>query len=79
MENFITTDLVLATVLSYFGENLSDTNKNEKGEIEFIFSKTTDLEQLVKSFALDELTVSPRRFSIVLKDMKKILYTQKIN
>lgn len=77
MEEFRTTDLVLASVLTYFAQSMSDISRNEKKEIEFIFQTTSDLQQLTKSFSLGELTVEPRRFSVVLKDLKKILYTQK--
>jgi hypothetical protein len=77
MQKFRTTDLILASTLAYFGQSLIEVNKNIRGEVEFIFHENSDLKEIVNQFNLSELQVSPRRFAVVLKDMKKILYTQK--
>lgn len=77
MKNFITTDLVLTATLAYFGQNLLDVKKDIGNDVEFIFDETPDIKQLMKSFSLGELTVEPRRFAIVLKDVKKNIYLQR--
>lgn len=77
IKNFSTNDITIASVLAYFGQELVEVNKNIRGDIEFSFRQSPDLQDIVKGFSLEELSVNPRRFSIVLKDMKKILYTYK--
>jgi hypothetical protein len=64
-------------VLAYFGEEMMDTGKNSKGDIEFIFNQSPNLQDLIKAYSMNELSVNPRQFSVALKDVKKIIYSQK--
>ena len=76
-EQYKTTDMTIAAVLAYFGEEMVDAGKNSKGDIEFTYNQTTNLVDLVKAYSLDEIQISPRRFAIALKDMKRVVYAYK--
>lgn len=76
-EPYKTSDMTIASVLAYFGQEMIDIDKTDKGDIEFIFRQSENLSDLVKAYMLDEISVSPKRFSVVLRDIKKILYTAK--
>jgi len=78
-EKFVISDMALASVLIFFGEPMIDVKKNDKDEIEFIFNQSLDLQNLVKGYSLGELSVEPRRFALVMKEIKKIIFTQKNN
>jgi len=78
-EQFITNDMTMSAVLIFFGEMMVDVQKNENQEVEFIFNQSLDLQDLVKAYSLGELNVEPRRFSVVLRDVKKIIFVQKNN
>ncbi|MFH0969747.1 MAG: DUF5659 domain-containing protein [Patescibacteria group bacterium] len=78
-EKWVTHDMTVAATLVYFGESIVDIQKNFQGNIEFTFKKSHNLEDLIKAFELDELNVSPRRFSVALKDIKKIIFSHKLN
>lgn len=77
MDEYKTTDMTIAAVLAYFGEEMMDTGKNSKGDIEFIFNQSPNLQDLIKAYSMNELSVNPRQFSVALKDVKKIIYSQK--
>jgi hypothetical protein len=76
-EKYTTSDMTIAAVLAYFGEEMIDADKNSKGDVIFTFNQTNNVVDLVKAFSLDELDVSPRRFAIALKDMKRVVYAYK--
>jgi len=78
-QQFITNDMIMSAVLIFFGEMMVDVKKNENQEVEFIFSQSLDLQDLVKAYSLGALNVEPRRFSVVLRDVKKIIFVQKGN
>lgn len=77
MNEYKTTDMTIAAVLVYFGEEMVDTGKNSKRDVEFIFNQSPNLQDLVKAYSMNELSVNPRQFSVALKDVKKIIYSQK--
>lgn len=81
MENqqntFTCNDMVICAVLAYFGEEMIDVQKDHKDDIQFVFKQSPNLQDIVKGYALDEIEVSPKRFAVALRDVKKIIFSHK--
>jgi len=76
-EQYKTNDMTIAAVLAYFGQEMIDVGKTNNGDVEFVFKQSNNLNDLIKAYMLDEISVSPKRFAIALKDIKRIIYSQK--
>lgn len=72
-EFFESSDLALATVLSYFGYKIEAINKQNIKSL-FVFARDEKIDQIIESFWKHELSVEPARFFALTKEIKSRLY-----
>ncbi len=75
-EYFSTSDLNLSAVLVANGFPLEDLEKVSSGKSTFHFSKSKDLDKLVKQYLRFELTIEPHRLLNSLKALKNQMYNE---
>ena len=73
---YSTVDLSLATAISLFFP-ISDISKQNPHRAEFIFIRSSQLDELVSKYWKKELLVEPRQFFDQLKAIKTQLYANR--
>lgn len=70
-----TADLSLASAI-YLSEPLAAIDKQDPRRAEFIFKRSSELDQLVERFWRGELRVDPRRHFAAIREIKARLYSR---
>jgi len=74
---FATTDIVLATTLQFFGNEINSIEKDSSGKSIFYFKRVDDQDTIIQNFWSQKLKVEPINFFNSLRVVKSRLYGNK--
>lgn len=71
---YLTSDLLICSVLVYFDHNLQEIDKGDKSRCIFVIGKTSKTEKLLDDFYNSRLLIEPNKFQSIQKDIKRRIY-----
>ncbi|GEM_PF-2610060 len=76
--DFLTRELVLATVLSYFSHSIKKIEWDRRAGIAyFIVPMEEKTEKIIEDFQKGKLKVEPREFNNRMRDLKRMIFEVK--
>jgi len=73
-KRYLTTDLLICSVLVYFEHILQEIDKSDKSRCVFVIQKMKNTEKLLNDFYNNRLLIEPNKFQSIQKDIKRRIY-----
>lgn len=74
-ENYYqTSDLLICSVLVYFGHILLEVDKTDSSRCIFAIERTDNTEKILDDFYNNRLLIEPNKFQAIQKDIKRRIY-----